>query len=111
MKTPKKGGPHKVKLKKDDQVTVLAGEDKGQSGRILAIVDNGKRAVVEGVNIIHRHTKPNAENPNGGIVKKEAPIHLSNLAFMDKDGPSRIGRKLENGKLVRYAKKSGEVIK
>ena len=92
-------------------MVVISGEDKGQEGRILAIVENGKRALVEGVNFIHRHTKPNAENPNGGIVKKEAPVHLSNLAFQDKNGASRVGRKLEDGKLVRYAKKSGEVIK
>lgn len=91
-----------------------SGEDKGKTGRVLEILVDKNRAVVEGVNIISKHTKPNAQNPNGGIEKKEASVHLSKLNPVDpKTGkPTRVGRKKDNkGKSVRYAKKSGEVIK
>lgn len=103
----------KLKIKKNDNVVVLAGNDKGKKGRVIEVLVNEGRVLVEGVHIISRHTKPNAATPNGGIVKKEAPIHISNVALVDpKSGAAtRVGRKVENGKIVRIAKKSGEVIK
>lgn len=104
----------KLHIKKGDTVVVLAGNDKGSKGKVLEVIRDKDRAIVEGVNMIKKHTKPNAENPQGGIVEKEAPIHISNLMLVDpKTGnPTRIGRKLgDNGKLVRYSKKSGEEIK
>lgn len=104
----------KLHLKKGDQVRVLTGNDKGKEGRVLEVVTEKQRAYVEGANIVSKHTKPSAKNPNGGIVKQEAAIHISNLMVIDpKSGkPSRIGRRLnKDGKLERYAKKSGEVIK
>jgi len=104
----------KLHIKKGDTVYVNAGEDKGKTGRVLEVNVEKQRAIVEGVNIVSKHTKPNAKNPQGGIEKKEAPVHISNLNLVDpKSGkPTRIGRKLNSkGKLVRYAKKSGEEIK
>lgn len=104
----------KLHIKKGDTVYVNSGNDKGKTGRVLEVLVDKQRAIVEGVNVISKHTKPNAQNPNGGIEKKEAPVHISNLNPVDpKSGkPTRIGRKEDNkGKLVRYAKKSGEVIK
>jgi len=104
----------KLHIKKGDMVYVIAGDNKGQQGKVLRVDAQKQRAIVEGVNICKKATKPNAQNPQGGIVEKEAPIHISNLQVIDpKSGkPTRIGRK-ENaeGKLVRYAKKSGEEIK
>ena len=104
----------KLHIKKGDTVKVLAGEDKGKTGVVTKVFVEKKRAIVEGVNMASKSQKPNAKNPQGGIVKMEAPIHISNLNVVDpKTGEAtRIGRKLnENGKLVRYAKKSGEEIK
>ena len=104
----------KLHIKKGDTVQVITGEDVGKKGRVLEIIRKTDRAIVEGVNIIKKHTKPNTEHPNGGIVEKEAPIHISNLMLVDpKTGAAtRIGRRLsENGNLVRYSKKSGEEIK
>jgi len=98
-------------------VVVNAGDDRGKQGRVLKIVIDRKtgctRAIVEGVNIVTKHTKPNAKNANGGFVKKEAPVHISNLNPLDPKSkkPTRVGRRLVNDKLVRYAKRSGEVIK
>lgn len=93
-------------------VQVIAGDDKGKKGRVIEIFNAERRAMVEGINIVSRHTKPNAQNQNGGIIKKEAPLHISNLMLLDKSGnASRISRKRnENGKLVRISKKSGELI-
>ena len=93
---------------------VIAGESKGQQGRILFVDPAKDKAIVEGINIVSKHTKPNADNPKGGIVKQEAPIHVSNLMLMDASGKAtRIGRKIseKSNKLVRYSKKSGEEIK
>ena len=93
---------------------VIAGNSKGQQGRVLEVHRKDYRAIVEGVNMVSKHTKPNQENPQGGIVKKEAPVHLSNLMLVDPSGgkATRIGGRLnDQGKLVRYAKKSGEEIK
>ena len=95
-------------------VYVNAGDNKGQQGKVLKVDVEKQRAIVEGVNICKKATKPNAQNPQGGIIEKEAPIHVSNLQVLDpKSGkPTKIGRKADaNGKLVRYAKKSGEEIK
>ena len=104
----------KFHIKKGDLVFVNAGEDKGKQGKVLEVLVSKERAIVEGVNIMSKHTKPNAKNPQGGIVKKEAPIHISNLMLVDPSSgkATRIGRKVnEKGKLVRYSKKSGEEIK
>lgn len=93
---------------------ITTGEDRGKQGRVLEILRSKNRALVEGINMVSKHTKPNAKSPQGGIVKKEAPIHISNLMVLDpKSGkPSRIGRRPnKEGKLVRFAKKSGEEIK
>ena len=104
----------KLHIKKGDTVYVNAGENKGKTGKVLRVDVADKRAVVEGVNPCKKATKPNAQNPQGGIVEQEAPIHISNLQVVDpKSGkPTKVGRKTDaNGKLVRYAKKSGEEIK
>ena len=105
----------KLKIKKNDIVIVLAGTSKGKEGKVIKIYSSTNRAIVEGVNMISKHTKPNAANPQGGIIKQEASINLSNLMLVDpKSGqPTRIGRKRDEktGKIVRFAKKSGEVIK
>jgi len=104
----------KVHIKKGDQVVVIAGNEKGKSGRVLEVNREKMRATVEGVNILSVHSKPSAANPDGGIVKKEGSIHISNLLHADpKDGkPCRIGRKTdESGNKVRYSKRSGEAIK
>ena len=104
----------KLHIKKGDMVYVNSGEDKGKTGKVLEVLVSKNRAIVEGINMVSMSTKPNAKNPQGGIVKKEASLHISNLNVLDpKTGkPTRIGRKLNSdGKLVRYAKKSGEEIK
>lgn len=93
---------------------VIAGNSKGQQGKVLVVDTDKGRAIVEGVNLISKHTKPNAENPKGGIVKKEASINASNLKIVDGSGkPTRIGRRRDEktNKIVRYSKKTGEVIK
>ncbi len=104
----------KIHIKKGDQVIVNTGEYKGQKGRVLTVNRDKNRAIVEGVNMVSKHTKPNAKSPQGGITKQEAAVHISNLNLVDPSSgeSTRIGRKLnENNKLVRYAKKSGEEIK
>ena len=103
----------KLHIKKGDTVYVNSGEDKGKTGKVLEVLVEKDRAIVEGVNMVSKSTKPSAKNPHGGIVKQEASIHVSNLSLIDpKSGkPTRIGRKInENGAKVRYAKKSGEEI-
>ena len=104
----------KLHVKKGDTVLVLSGNDKGKQGKVMSVDIKAQRAIVEGVRIISKHTRPNAEHPQGGIIKKEAPIHISNLMVVGRSGkPSRIGRKKDekSGKLVRYSKKTGEIIK
>ena len=103
----------KIQIKKGDTVYVLAGEDKGKTGRVLAVLRDKNRAIVEGVNIVTKATKPSAQYPQGGLIKKEAPIHISNINLVDpKTGkPTRIAIKRENGKAVRIAKKSTQEIK
>ena len=102
-----------AKIRKGDRVQVLAGRDRGRRGEVLAVMPKEDRALVQGVNMVKRHQKPRGMNQPGGIVEKEASIHLSNLALLDpsSDKPTRIGfRTLEDGKKVRVAKRSGEVI-
>ena len=104
----------KLHIKKGDTVYVNAGDDKGKTGRVLKVLVKKHRALVEGINIITKSTKPSAKYPQGGLIKKEAPVEISNLNLLDpKTGkPTRIGRRRnEEGKLVRYSKKSGEEIK
>jgi len=104
----------KLHIRKGDQVIVNTGEYKGQKGRVLNINRDKNRAIVEGVNMVSKHTKPNATNPQGGITKQEAAVHLSNLNLVDPSSgeSTRTGRRLnDKNKLVRYAKKSGEEIK
>ena len=104
----------KLHIKKNDTVVVLAGQGKGKTGKVLKVLVDENRALVEGVNMVSKSTKPSAKNPQGGIVKQEAPIHISNLSLVDpKSGkPTRVGIKVaEDGKKVRIAKKSGEEIK
>jgi large subunit ribosomal protein L24 len=104
----------KLHIRKGDTVMVIAGDSRGQQGKVLRVDTEKYKAIVEGVNLVSKHTKPNAKSPQGGIVKKEAPVHLSNLKIVDNSGkPTRIGRKVDpkTEKLVRYSKKSGEVIK
>ena len=101
-------------IRKGDEVIVLAGDDKGRKGKVLKVLVTKQRALVEGVNMVSKSMKPSAKNPQGGIVKQEAPIHVSNLSLIDpKSGKAtRIGmKKTDDGKKVRVAKKSGEVIK
>ena len=103
----------KVYIKKGDTVYVNAGNDKGKTGKVLEVIRDKDRVIVEGVNMVSKHTKPNPKNPQGGIVKQEAGVHISNLQLVDpaKGGPTRIGYKFVDGKKVRYSKKSGEEIK
>ena len=103
----------KMHIKKGDTVYVLAGEDRGKTGRVLEVQPGKMRAIVEGVNIVTKATKPTAQHPQGGLIKKEAPIHISNLNLVDpKTGkPSRIAIKREDGKVVRISKKSNQEIK
>jgi len=104
----------KLHIKKGDTVFVNAGENKGRQGRVLEVIRKTDRAIVEGINLVSKHTKPNAKSPQGGIVKKEAPVHVSNLMLVDPSTgkPTRIGRKSSGEtRLVRYSKKSGEEIK
>ena len=104
----------KLHIKKGDNVIVLAGEDKGKTGKVLKMLIDKQRAIVEGINIVSKSAKPSAKNPQGGIVKVEEPIHISNLSLIDPktQKPTRIGIKVnEDGKKVRISKKSGEEIK
>lgn len=104
----------KLHIKKDDLVKIIAGENKGDEGRVLEIDRANNRAIIEGKNLISKHQKPNANNPQGGILKEEAGIHISNLMLIDPSSknPSRIGRrKNEKGKLVRYFVKSDKEVK
>jgi large subunit ribosomal protein L24 len=103
----------KVKIKKNDIVRVISGNSKGKEGKVLSVDRSSLRALVEGVNLVSRHTKPNTKSPQGGIVKKEASIHVSNLMIVEGGNTTRVGRKLDEktGKMVRYSKKTNEIIK
>jgi len=111
MPTTKRFAP-KLSIKKGDRVMVIAGSNKGETGEVKLMLLKDNRAVVEGLNMVKKHTKATQDSP-GGINEIEAPIHISNLMLIDpKSGqPTRVGRKLVDGKLVRYSKKSGEIIK
>ena len=100
-------------VKKGDTVVVISGNYKGKQGTVLKVITKDNRVVVEGVNVVSRHTRPSQANPDGGIIKKEAPIAISNVMLLDpkKNEPTRVGYKFEDGKKVRYAKKSGTVLK
>ena len=108
----------KFNIKKGDTVFVNAGNDKGKTGKVLQVLRDEDRVIVEGVNMVSRHTKPNAKAPQGGIIKREASIHISNVNLLDPDQstaakpvPTRVGHKVVDGKKIRYAKKSGQEIK
>ena len=102
----------KLKIKSGDNVVVISGEHKGSEGRVLKVFREKNKAIVEGVNTVKKHEKPSAANPQGGITEKEAPIHISNLSLIDpKSGePTRVGFKMEDGKKVRFSKKSNQVL-
>ena len=101
-----------MKLKKGDKVIVTSGNDKGKIGKILKVLVKDNRVIIEGVNIVSRHTSPSNANPDGGIIKKEAPIHASNVQIIDPttESPTRIGMKMVDNRKVRYAKKSGTAL-
>lgn len=103
----------RLKVKKNDLVTVITGEHKGKQGRVLEVDRKSDRVLIEGINLVTRHRKPSAQNPQGGIEKKEAPIHISNVMVVDTKGNvSRVGRRRTGeGKLERFSKKSGEALK
>jgi large subunit ribosomal protein L24 len=104
----------KLKIKKGDNVIVISGDSKGQQGRVLFVDREKERAIVEGVNMVSKHSRPTNDNPKGGIITKEAPIHVSNLKVLDTSGKAtRVGRQMDEktNKLVRYSKNTGEVIK
>ncbi len=100
----------KLKIKSGDTVTVIAGDHKGSEGKVLRIDREKNKAIVEGVNIVKKHEKPSAQNPQGGIVEKEAPIHVSNLSLMENGEAVRVGYEMKDGKKVRISKKTGEII-
>ena len=100
----------KLHVKKGDTVMVIAGEDKGKTGKVLAVYPEKNRAIVEGRNLVKKHTKPNAKNTQGGIVEQEAAIDASNVMYVHKGKPTRVGFKVEGDKKVRFAKSTGEVI-
>lgn len=99
-----------IKIKKGDTVQVITGTDKGKEGKVVSVDAKNGKVVVEGVNMVSKHTKPNAQNQNGGIIRKEAPIDVSNVMYVHKGKATKIGYKLENGKKSRIAKSTGEVI-
>ncbi len=103
----------KLHIKKGDTVYVNAGNDKGKTGKVLSVDPSKDRVIVEGINIVSKHTKPNSKQPQGGIIKQEAGIHVSNLQLIDPQSnkPTRVGYRFEGDKKIRYAKKSGEEIK
>ena len=101
----------KLKIKTGDTVKVIAGDQKGKEGKVVRVFIEKNRAIVEGVNLVSKHTKPSAQSPQGGIVKKEASLDVSNLMLLEGGVATRVGYKLEDGKKVRFSKKSGEEIK
>ena len=100
-----------AKIKKGDRVVLLTGRDKGRQGEVTRVFPKEERLIVQGLNLVKRHTRPSQTDPQGGIKTKEAPVHVSNVAYVDRNGePTRVGFRIEGDKKVRYAKKSGEVI-
>src|SRR5690349_16478851 len=107
-----KNKQQKLKIRKGDIVKVMAGDNKGSQGRVLEVNLDARKVLVEGVNLVSKSTKPNAKNTQGGIIKKEMPIHISNVMLVDgKGNTTRVGRRIEDGKMIRYSKKSQEIIK
>ena len=101
----------KIKIKRDDKVIVIAGEHKGSEGKVIRVMRDQNKAIIEGVNMIKKHAKPSAQNPQGGIVEKEAPMHISNLSLTTAEGEAtRVGYREEDGNKVRFAKKNNEVV-
>ena len=100
----------KLKIKTGDTVKVIAGDHKGEEGKIVKVVIDKNRAIVEGVNMISKHTKPSAENPQGGIVKREASLHISNLMLVENGVATKVGYRMDGNKKVRFSKKSKEVL-
>ena len=101
----------KIKIKTDDNVIVIAGEHKGSEGKVVMVIRDQNKAIVKGVNLIKKHSKPSAQNPQGGIIEKEAPIHISNLSLITADGEAtRVGFRMEDENKVRFAKKNNEVL-
>ena len=102
----------KIKIKTGDTVRIIAGDHKGSEGKVVRVIRDKNKAIIEGINMVSKHEKPSAQNPQGGIVKKEAPIHISNLSLLDpKSGETtRVGYEVRDGKKVRVSKKSNEVI-
>ena len=101
----------KIKIRKDDKVRIISGENKGSEGKILKVLKNKKKVLVEGVNIVKKHTKPNSKNHQGGIIEKESPVEISNLSLISSDGQTtRLGYRFEDRKKVRYSKKNNEII-
>ena len=101
----------KIKIKKGDTVRVIAGSNKGTEGNVLSVSRETNKAIVEGVNLVKKHNKPNAQNPQGGITEKEAPIHISNLSLLTSEGKrTRVGFRMEDDTKVRFSKKTDEVI-
>lgn len=102
----------KLKVKSGDLVKVIAGDHKGSEGKIVKVFPDKNKVIVEGVNVVSKHTKPSASSPQGGIVKKEAPIHISNVALVDKKTKeaTKVGFKMEGDKKVRFSKKSNQVV-
>ncbi len=99
-----------LKIKKGDTVKVIAGSQKDKEGKVLAVNQKDGKVVVEGVNMLTKHTKPSAANQNGGIIHQEGPINISNVMYVHKGKPTRVGIKMDGDKKVRYAKSTGEVI-
>ena len=99
-----------LKIKKGDTVQVIAGKDKGSEGKVTSVDAKNGKVIVEGVNLVTKHTKPSAQNQNGGIIQKEAPLDISNVMLVYKGKPTRVGFKMDNDKKVRFAKSTGEVI-
>ncbi|MBT8252936.1 MAG: 50S ribosomal protein L24 [Flavobacteriaceae bacterium] len=101
----------KIRIKSGDTVRVIAGDHKGAEGRVMKVMRDENKAIVEGINMIKKHMKPSADNPQGGIVEKEAPVHVSNLSLITPKGEvTRLGIRMEGDKKVRYSKKTNEVI-
>ena len=100
----------KIKIKKDDTVLILAGTSKGSKGKVVKVMPDNYRAIVEGVNMVSKHTKPSAQSPQGGIVKKEASLNVSNLALLEDGNVTKVGYRLEDGKKIRFSKKSDKAI-
>lgn len=101
----------KFRIKTGDTVKVIAGDHRGAEGRVMKIIGDQNKAIIEGINMIKKHLKPSAENPQGGIIEKEAPIHISNLSLMTSKGEvTRVGIRMDGDKKVRYSKKTNDVI-